>query len=104
LKIKYLRVDISCLHLITGNLDSAKRCAYLLEDNDIYKEMIALYEKRSRIVHNGLTNIESSKTDRLLDLVLQCLFRILYLRNQIDIHDKEQRINFFNEQKRPQSD
>jgi hypothetical protein len=23
LKIKYLRADISCLHLITGNLDSA---------------------------------------------------------------------------------
>jgi hypothetical protein len=98
---KFLKFAIALECLLLGRYDKkdeilAKRCAYLLKENNINREMISLYDKRSRIVHNGITNIESSKADRLLDLVIRCLFKILDLRrNQINIHDKKDLINYF---------
>ena len=54
MKIKYLRVDISCLHLTTGNLDSAVECKRA-EEKLSRKESYRIRDASLKIVDRSLS-------------------------------------------------
>ena len=78
MKIKYLRVDISCLHLITGNLDSASEHIKLLTEFDKL-EAVRLYRK---VIYGEIR--ESFKgLSKIPLLVPHCLYQFMEYDNYL---------------------
>ena len=101
-KLLKLTIALECLILVGNESKSealAEMCSFLLNDNYVYIQIKNFYKKRSRIVHNGKSDIKNEEIDRFLNLVLSTLFRILDLRKEVGINNKKDLKKFADSQK-----
>jgi len=83
----------------------AERCAFLLENDDpddrynIYKNVKFLYGERSKIVHEGKSDIDEEHVKVFESYALDCLFRIVGLLKELNLKNMRDLVDWLTKKK-----